>query len=33
VRDGGAFSLHMEDPFGYDIQISGVANNAISDGA
>ena len=32
VRDGGAFSLHMVDPFGYDIQISGVANNAISDG-
>src|SRR5262249_40487240 len=33
VRDGGLYSLHMEDPFGYDIQISGVANNAISDGA
>jgi len=33
VRDGGMFSLHMEDPFGYDIQISGLANNAISDGA
>ena len=33
VRDGGMFSLHMVDPFGYDIQISGVANNAISDGA
>ena len=32
VRDGGMFSLHMTDPFGYDIQISGVANNAISDG-
>ena len=32
VRDGGMFSLHMVDPFGYDIQISGVANNAISDG-
>jgi len=33
VRDGGMFSLHMVDPFGYDIQISGLANNAISDGA
>src|SRR5438105_4588135 len=33
VRDGGAYSLHMVDPFGYDIQISGLANNAISDGA
>jgi hypothetical protein len=33
VRDGGLYSLHMNDPFGYDIQISGVANNAISDGA
>jgi len=33
VRDGGLYSLHMADPFGYDIQISGVANNAISDGA
>src|SRR5215831_2196889 len=31
VRDGGLYSLHMNDPFGYDIQISGVANNAISD--
>jgi catechol 2,3-dioxygenase-like lactoylglutathione lyase family enzyme len=33
VRDGGLYSLHMVDPFGYDIQLSGVANNAISDGA
>ena len=32
VRDGGMFSLHMTDPFGYDVQISGVANNAVSDG-
>ena len=32
VRDGGMFSLHMTDPFGYDVQISGLANNAISDG-
>jgi catechol 2,3-dioxygenase-like lactoylglutathione lyase family enzyme len=33
VRDGGLYSLHMLDPFGYDIQLSGFANNALSDGA
>jgi catechol 2,3-dioxygenase-like lactoylglutathione lyase family enzyme len=33
VRDGGLYSLHMLDPFGYDVQLSGVANNAITDGA
>jgi catechol 2,3-dioxygenase-like lactoylglutathione lyase family enzyme len=33
VRDGGLYSLHMTDPFGYDIQLSGVANNALTDGA
>jgi catechol 2,3-dioxygenase-like lactoylglutathione lyase family enzyme len=33
VRDGGLYSLHMDDPFGYDIQLSGVANNALTDGA
>ena len=33
VRDGGLYSLHMTDPFGYDVQISGVANNALTDGA
>lgn len=33
VRNGGLYSLHMEDPFGFDIQLSGVANNAITDGA
>jgi catechol 2,3-dioxygenase-like lactoylglutathione lyase family enzyme len=32
VRDGGLYSLHMTDPFGYDVQISGVANNALTDG-
>jgi catechol 2,3-dioxygenase-like lactoylglutathione lyase family enzyme len=32
VRDGGLYSLHMTDPYGYDVQISGVANNALSDG-
>ncbi len=33
IRDGGLYSLHMLDPFGYDVQISGVANNALTDGA
>jgi catechol 2,3-dioxygenase-like lactoylglutathione lyase family enzyme len=33
IRDGGLYSLHMTDPVGYDIQLSGVANNAITDGA
>ena len=32
VRDGGLYSLHMTDPFGYDVQISGLANNALADG-
>ncbi len=32
VRDGGLYSLHMTDPFGYDVQVSGVANNALTDG-
>ena len=32
VRDGGLYSLHMEDPFGYDVQISGLENNALTDG-
>jgi hypothetical protein len=33
IRDGGLYSLHMTDPFGYDIQLSGVENNALTDGA
>ena len=33
IRNGGLYSLHMTDPFGYDIQVSGVANNALTDGA
>jgi catechol 2,3-dioxygenase-like lactoylglutathione lyase family enzyme len=32
VRDGGLYSLHMTDPFGYDVQVSGLANNALTDG-
>jgi catechol 2,3-dioxygenase-like lactoylglutathione lyase family enzyme len=31
VRDGGEYSLHLTDPFGYDVQISGLANNALTD--
>jgi hypothetical protein len=32
VRDGGLYSLHMDDAMGYDIQISGLENNALTDG-
>jgi hypothetical protein len=32
VRDGGLYSLHMDDPFGYAVQISGLENNALTDG-
>ena len=32
VRDGGLYSLHMDDLFGYDVQISGFENNALTDG-
>jgi len=31
VRDGGLYSLHMDDAMGYDVQISGLENNAITD--
>jgi len=32
VREGGLYSLHLDDAFGYDVQISGLANNALTDG-
>jgi catechol 2,3-dioxygenase-like lactoylglutathione lyase family enzyme len=32
VREGGKYSLHMEDAMGYDVQISGLENNALTDG-
>jgi hypothetical protein len=32
VREAGRYSLHMDDPFGYDVQISGLEANALSDG-
>jgi hypothetical protein len=30
--DGGPRSLHMDDVFGYDVQICGLENNALTDG-
>jgi hypothetical protein len=32
VREAGRFSLHMDDPFGYDVQVCGLENNALTDG-
>jgi catechol 2,3-dioxygenase-like lactoylglutathione lyase family enzyme len=32
IRDGGPRSLHFDDVFGYDVQISGLENNALTDG-
>jgi catechol 2,3-dioxygenase-like lactoylglutathione lyase family enzyme len=32
LREAGRYSLHMDDPFGYDVQISGLEANALSDG-
>ena len=32
VRDGGLYSLHMTDPFGYDVQITGLSATALSGG-
>jgi len=32
VREAGMHSLHMEDPFGYDVQISGLEVNALTGG-
>jgi hypothetical protein len=32
VRDGGPRSLHMDDVFGYDVQICGLENSALTDG-
>lgn len=33
VRGAGANALHMSDAFGYDVEINGLANNALTDGA
>jgi len=32
VREAGMHSLHMDDPFGYDVQISGLEVNALTGG-
>ena len=32
IRDDGQRTLHMDDPYGYDVQISGLESNALSDG-
>ena len=33
VRGTGPNALHMDDLFGYDVEICGLANNALTDGA
>jgi catechol 2,3-dioxygenase-like lactoylglutathione lyase family enzyme len=32
IRESGTRSLHMDDVFGYDVQISGLESHALSDG-
>ena len=32
IRDDGPRSLHIDDVYGYDVQISGLESNALSDG-
>ena len=33
IRAAGANAIHMDDAFGYDVEICGLANSAITDGA
>jgi catechol 2,3-dioxygenase-like lactoylglutathione lyase family enzyme len=33
IRATGANAIHMTDPFGYDVEICGLANSALTDGA
>lgn len=33
VRGTGPNAVHMDDAFGYDVEICGLANNALTDGA
>ena len=33
IRAAGENAIHMTDPFGYDVEICGLANSAITDGA
>ena len=32
VREAGPYSLHMDDPYGYDVQLSGLEANALVNG-
>jgi catechol 2,3-dioxygenase-like lactoylglutathione lyase family enzyme len=32
VRDGGPRSVHVDDPFGHDVQITGLESHALSEG-
>ncbi len=32
LREAGRYSLHFDDPFGYDVQVSGLEANALTDG-
>ncbi|MEA2903561.1 MAG: hypothetical protein QOI12_948 [Alphaproteobacteria bacterium] len=32
LRETGPFSLHFDDVFGYDVEVSGLENNALTDG-
>jgi catechol 2,3-dioxygenase-like lactoylglutathione lyase family enzyme len=33
IRGAGPNALHMNDAFGYDVEINGLANNSLTDGA
>jgi len=33
IRAAGPNAIHMDDAFGYDVEICGLANNALTDGA
>jgi len=33
IRAAGANAIHMNDAFGYDVEICGLANSALTDGA
>jgi catechol 2,3-dioxygenase-like lactoylglutathione lyase family enzyme len=33
IRAAGPNAIHMSDPFGYDVEICGLANSALTDGA
>jgi hypothetical protein len=33
IRAAGTNAIHMTDAFGYDVEICGLANSALTDGA